>query len=421
MSQLVETTHQIYPTFDKMGIFESRIKLLQGIVDYKFINPSKIQQKAIVPLATGHDVIAQAQSGSGKTGTFVIGTLAQIDVNNPYPQAIILANTHELADQIAAVAADIGSKMQVKVATCIGRRETVDQNVFKISQGVQLIVGTPGRIDSLVKRRALKLNAIKTIILDEADKLLSDNFLPQVNNIIKRIQTCRNRKQRLQLGIFSATFPEESLKVVQDYTRNPTVFVIPKEKISVKDIIQYKVETNVPRNQSFEIKADLIVSLNSIQTIPQCIIYVNRKDTATKLQEYLADRDLETVAFHGSMEPIDRYQTLKKFRLGHYRILIATDVLARGFDSSNVMLVINFDMPRVIDRKYEDGVRKLKINHQRISEYIHRIGRTGRFGRSGISINLITNNEEKLWMEKIEEFYKVECQELPDNIEELFS
>ena len=201
---LNESEIHIYKTFDDMPIFESSsgMKLLDGIVNIaKFTIPSEIQQKAIVPLAQGHDMIAQAQSGTGKTGTFVTGSIARIKHSKKTPQVIVLAHTHELAEQIGMVYSEIGATCKTIPVVCVGGRRTAHDNMIDIGRGCHVIIATPGRLNDLIRRKAFKLSDIKTVILDEADKLLSKNFKAEVGNILQVIDSKQSEGNRLQIGI----------------------------------------------------------------------------------------------------------------------------------------------------------------------------------------------------------------------------
>lgn len=418
---IIESTIEAFPSFDEMPIFvtPTSLKLLQGIMSYGFVNPSPIQQKAIVPLANGRDIIAQAHSGTGKTGTFTIGVLSRIDFSVERPQAIIMAHTRELAEQTTAVVRSIGEKLKVKVVTCVGKTSSVNENMIAISSGCHVIVGTPGRIDDLLKRRAFRFADIKVAILDEADKLLSYNFVKQVGHILEVLDTAKDRTP-LQIGIFSATLPPDIVSLSRDITRDPVVILVPQEDLSLEGIKQFKVEALDARN-SFNYKADLIIRINEVKTIPQSIIYVNNIKSADQLQYYLNKHGgMETVVIHSGVSDTERHDTIRDFRIGRSRILISTDLLARGFDSQHVMLVINFDMPRVYRRVDDGEVCNLVVDQDKISEYLHRIGRSGRYGRKGVAINFITNPTEKTCLETIEKYYNVYSEDLPRDLEHIF-
>lgn len=428
-STLKESQITTYKTFDDMPIFTGKdgMRLLQGILLVaKFVNPSPIQQRAIVPLAEGNDIIAQSQSGTGKTGTFVIGTISRIDHSDKKPQAIIVAHTHELAEQIGIVISEIGAKCGTIPCVCVGGQDrNVIDNMRAIGRGCHVLVGTPGRLKDLIRRKAFKLSNIKIIVLDEADKLLSKNFRREVGDIMESIDKARNAATlRLQIGIFSATFPESIVQLAMDITQDPIITLIPQEEITLKDIKQYKIEAGEGEriHNSFNFKADLIVKINQVKTIPQSIIYVNNISSAERLHDYLDRNGMITEVIHGKVPTGRRHQIIKDFRTGNSsRILISTDLLARGFDSQYVMLVINFDLPRVLrEVDDEDGVCKIIVDEERISEYIHRIGRSGRFNRKGVALNFVTNSYEKTWLETIESFYEVTCEDLPEELDEIF-
>ena len=423
---LNESEIHIYKTFDDMPIFESSsgMKLLDGIVNIaKFTIPSEIQQKAIVPLAQGHDMIAQAQSGTGKTGTFVTGSIARIKHSKKTPQVIVLAHTHELAEQIGMVYSEIGATCKTIPVVCVGGRRTAHDNMIDIGRGCHVIIATPGRLNDLIRRKAFKLSDIKTVILDEADKLLSKNFKAEVGNILQVIDSKQSEGNRLQIGIFSATFPEDTVKLAISCTQDPIYIHIPQEEISLKGIKQYKIEAGEDERirNPFAFKGNLIIQINEVHTITQAIIYVNDSESCERLQAYLSRHgEMETTAIHGKLTSSERYRIIKDFRTGKIRVLISTDILARGIDFSNVMLVINFDLPRVLRKKFKDDVCRIVVDQERIAEYIHKIGRSGRFNRKGVALNFVTNNYEKTLLETIEDYYQVLCEDLPEELADIF-
>jgi translation initiation factor 4A len=431
-----ETKTTIYDEFEKMPQFQGERpdwNLLQGITSFGFEQPSEIQQQTIVPLYNGRNVIGQAQSGRGKTGAFVIGSLSQIDPTIKGVQIIIISNTHELARQIETVVNEIGCNvLSSKVELCVGKQVAVENNIKHIRQGCQVLVGTPGRIRHLVchtirDKPLIKQSDVKIVILDEADCLLMDKFRNDVLDIIEQLDSCRPTP--LQMGIFSATFSEDSLGIsrtlcVPDMAKlgdawqedpcAPLEILIPVEDLTLDGIEQFYYEFNCSPDSTFNTKVDFIALLNSIQMIPMCIIYVNNSRTANQLKRGLDEQNMRSQCIYGDMSPTQRQLVTKAFRDCEIRILIATDLLARGFDVQQVKLVINFDLPYVQDRSTAE------INKEKMAEYLHRIGRGGRFGRKGVAINLIGNVTEQSRKEAIEEFYDVKMQVLPEDITGLY-
>lgn len=421
-----------YEEFDTMPIFEDpcedAVKLLQGIMAYGFEKPSVIQQKAIMCLADRHNVIGQAQSGTGKTGAFVMGTLIQFEPHVKQVQLIFIAHTHELAQQIISVIRSIGMRLfpEETVELCVGQCVSVDQNIDHIRKGTcQILVGTPGRICDLVER-TLRVNGamvplidprfVKTVIIDEADKLLSLKFEDKINNIICCLDNPKMRADNLQIGIFSATMSETDLDCARDLCvprrhdqenwrldpRAPKEILVPVENLTLDGIEQYYYNMDSQPRESFNDKVRFIRIMNEIRVVPQCIIYVNSQETARNLSRSLYEQGLETRCIYGKMLPSERLAITTEFRKGTIRILVATDLLSRGFDVQQVSLVINFDIPYVTDRNTGG------INEDSMAEYLHRIGRSGRFGRKGLAINLVSNYNEAHRVECIRTYYKTD-------------
>lgn len=430
-------------SFESMSLFNEEdgvpnLDLLQGITNYGFEQPSEIQQKTIGLIHKGHNVIGQAQSGCGKTGAFVIGALSRIDPTINKVQVIILANTHELAAQIREVTCSIGDRLlrsEEQVELCIGRQVSVEQNISNIRKGRQILIGTPGRVKHLVYHKVhgkplIDPAHVRILVLDEADCLLMNKFQDVVIDIIDELDDPRTRKSPLQLAIFSATFSPRSLDVsrklcVPDkdalgdmWTKSktaPSEVLVPVENLTLEAIQQYYYELECDPRDSFNQKVDFIMALNDIvQMIPMCMIYVNNKNSAEKLKHELEQQGLSCQCIYGSMTDNQRQHITTAFRKCETRILISTDLLGRGFDVQQVELVINFDLPYVIDRNTGD------VNEEKMAEYLHRIGRGGRFKRRGTAINLISGSTERLRMEAIEEYFTTKIELLPEDIGELY-
>lgn len=414
-----------YEEFDDMPLFaegsDAAISLLQGVLAYGFERPSVIQQRAIMVIADGHNVIGQSQSGTGKTGAFVIGALARINPTQRGVQVVFVAHTHELAQQIAAVVKEVGSRLlkPEAIELCVGQSVSVEQNIDRILTGdCSVIVGTPGRICDLVTRKIKGRSLIDpagvcTLVLDEADKLMSPKFYPQIERITNALDS--SREDNLQIAIFSATFSNESLEQARTLcvpgrfkydwetdSRRPYEVLVPVEDLTLVGIEQYYYELQTTPKDSFTDKVIFITTLNEIRVIPQCIIYVNTQDAAQRLCDALCSQGLETKCIYGKMPPVERLRVSSEFRRGAIRVLVATDLLSRGFDVQQVSLVINFDLPNVVN----NGA----VDEECMAEYLHRIGRSGRFGRKGLAINIITGSRDKHRLEKIKTYYKVDIQ-----------
>jgi len=383
---LIETNyHKVVSTFDDMDLKE---ELLRGIYAYGFEKPSAIQQRAIMPCIEGHDVIAQAQSGTGKTATFSISILQRIDTRSPSTQALILAPTRELAQQIQKVVLALGDYMDVLCHACIGGT-VIRDDVRKIQQGVSIIVGTPGRVFDMINRRVIDVSSIKMFVLDESDEMLSRGFKDQIYDIFRHLDSS------VQVVLLSATMPVEVLDVTKKFMRNPKTILVKKEELTLEGIKQFYV--NVTRE---EWKLDTLCDLYETLTITQAVIFCNTRRKVDWLTEKMHQKDFTVSAMHGDMDQKERDVIMREFRSGSSRVLITTDLLARGIDVQQVSLVINFDLP---------------TNRE---NYIHRIGRGGRFGRKGVAINFVTDEDHRQLLD-IEEHYRTSILQMPMNVADL--
>lgn len=376
---------QVVSTFDDMQLKEA---LLRGIFAFGFEKPSAIQQRAIVPCTTGHDVIAQAQSGTGKTATFSISILQRIDENEPSVQALVMAPTRELAQQIQKVMCALGDFMNIKVHACIGGTSIRDDQ-RKLESGVHVVVGTPGRVNDMINRSVLQTSRIKMFVLDEADEMLSRGFKDQIYEVFKTLP------QEVQVVLLSATMPADVLDVTNRFMRNPIRILVKKEELTLEGIRQFYI--NVQKDEyKFETLCDLYDAVN----VTQAVIFCNTRRKVEQLTEQMTKKQFTVSSLHGDMEQQDRDVIMREFRSGSSRVLITTDLLARGIDVQQVSLVINYDLPS---------------NRE---NYIHRIGRSGRFGRKGVAINFITDNDARQ-LKDIETFYNTIIEEMPAAIIDL--
>ncbi|KAE9420885.1 hypothetical protein Angca_004002 [Angiostrongylus cantonensis] len=376
---------QIVASFDVMDLKQN---LLRGIYAFGFEKPSAIQQRAIVPCTTGRDVIAQAQSGTGKTATFSISILQRIDENDPSVQALVMAPTRELAQQIQKVMCALGDYMNVKVLACIGGTSIRDDQ-RQLESGVHVVVGTPGRVNDMINRSVLQTNLIKMFVLDEADEMLSRGFKDQIYEVFKTLP------QEVQVVLLSATMPADVLDVTNRFMRNPIRILVKKEELTLEGIRQFYI--NVQKDDyKFETLCDLYDSVN----VTQAVIFCNTRRKVEQLTEQMTKKQFTVSSLHGDMEQQDRNVIMREFRSGSSRVLITTDLLARGIDVQQVSLVINYDLPS---------------NRE---NYIHRIGRSGRFGRKGVAINFITDNDIRQ-LKEIESFYNTVIEEMPVSITDL--
>jgi translation initiation factor 4A len=369
--------------FELMGLHPD---LLRGVFSYGFEKPSSIQAKAIVPLSKGRDLVAQAQSGTGKTATFGIAVLQQLDFSEPSTvQGLIVAPTRELATQIQKVISSLGTYLNAKVYACIGGT-SVREDMEVLSRGIHIIVGTPGRILDLLQRRAFDTSKIKLLILDEADEMLSRGFKDQIYDIFQLLPST------VQVGLFSATMPKDALELTEKFMNDPLKILVKQEEITLEGIRQFYIKCE--REQwKFDVLIDLYDTLNIAQTV----IFVNTRKKVDWLATQLREKDFTVSCIHADLEQDRRNVVLQEFRTGVSRVLISTDLLARGIDVHGVSLVINYDLPRNFEK------------------YIHRIGRSGRFGRKGVAINLVSDDDMPL-LKDIESYYNTHIEEMPANI-----
>jgi translation initiation factor 4A len=385
MAQEVVMTEEypVFGSFDDIGIKDN---ILRGIYSFGFEVPSTIQSRAIKPMMDRRDVIAQSQSGTGKTGAFSIGTISVCDPAIKAPQAIILSPVRELAHQTDVVMKAISGFTDLQVYSATGG-PPIAEDIRALQRGAQIIIGTPGRIYDLIRRGALKLDNIRVLVLDEADQMLEDRFREQVIEILKF-----KFPSDYQIGLFSATMPPEVREVAEKFTRNPVRILIPPEEVTLQGIKQYRVEVN-EEDWKFECLQDLYKHLQ----INQLIIFVNKRQKAEWLANRMKELGFTLECIHGEMEVAERKKKMADFRNGQVRVLISTDLLARGIDVQQVSLVINYELP--LQRE----------------NYIHRIGRSGRFGRKGVAINLVLP-EEKRALDDIEKYYNTVIVDLPEDL-----
>jgi len=376
---------QVVNSFDDMNLKDN---LLRGIYAYGFEKPSAIQQRGIMPILSGHDTIAQAQSGTGKTATFSVAVLQSIDEKLNKTQALILAPTRELAQQIQKVVRALGDFLQVTSHACVGGT-LVRDDIKILRDGVQIVVGTPGRVYDMIKRQELNMSNVKLFVLDEADEMLSRGFKDQIYDVFQHLPP------KVQVCLFSATMPEEILEISQRFMRDPIRILVKRDELTLEGIKQFYIAL-----EKEEWKFDTLCDLYETLTITQAIIYCNTRRKVDWLTEKMGQRDFTVSSMHGDMTGQERELIMKEFRSGSSRVLITTDLLARGIDVQQVSLVINYDMP---------------ANRE---NYIHRIGRSGRFGRKGVAINFVTEEDTRT-MREIEAFYNTQIEEMPMNVADL--
>eukprot|EP00158_Paraphelidium_tribonemae_P002776 Partr_v1_DN25653_c1_g1_i3_m4712 putative (RNA) helicase len=375
----------VVSSFDAFGLKED---LLRGVYAYNFEKPSAIQQRAIKPIISGRDVIAQAQSGTGKTATFSIGTLQRIDTSIRETQALILSPTRELATQIKNVVLAFGDYMNVQCHACIGGT-SIGEDIKKLEHGQHIISGTPGRVYDMIKRRHLRTRNVKMLILDEADEMLSQGFKEQIYDVYRHLPP------NCQVVIVSATMPQEVLELTSKFMTDPIRVLVKRDELTLEGIKQFFVAV-----EQEEWKFDTLCDLYDTLTITQAVIFCNTRRKVDWLTGKMREANFTVSSMHGEMPQKERDSIMAEFRQGASRVLITTDVWARGIDVAQVSLVINYDLP---------------TNRE---NYIHRIGRSGRFGRKGVAINFVKTEDIKL-LRDIEQYYSTQIDEMPMNVTDI--
>lgn len=371
-------------SFDELGL---KPELLRGIYSYGFEKPSAIQQRAIPVLTTNKDVFAQAQSGTGKTATFTISMLQNIDHTVPATQSLILAPTRELASQIYDVVCALGSGMEgLAVDLQIGGQNTITRGLPHV------VVGTPGRVYDNICRGKLTTSSLKMVILDEADEILSRGFQEQMHQIFKEVPTTS------QVALFTATNSREldDLLTHTGILRDPVMILVKNDELTLEGIKQFYIELGRDDSAKYATLCDLYKMIS----VTQSIVYCNSRRRVEQLSRAMRAENYTVTEMTSDLSQPERERVMREFREGRVRVLISTDILARGIDVQQVSLVINFDMPTQKET------------------YIHRIGRSGRFGRKGVAINFVVSQDD---LKGIMEFYGTAITPLPANVGELLS
>lgn len=370
-------------SFDALNL---KPDLLRGVYAYGFERPSAIQQRAIRPILRGRDIIAQSQSGTGKTGCFGIAALQLLAENSRETQVLILSPTRELAEQTSKVVTALGDFMNVKCHAAIGGK-SLGLDLKELERGgCQVISGTPGRVYDLMRRNALSTQHLKVIILDEADEMLSRGFKEQIYDIYRFLPS------HTQVVLMSATLPASVLEMTQKFMNDPIRILVRRDELTLEGIKQFFIAV-----EREEWKFDTLCDLYDTITITQAVIFCNTRQKVDWLAEKMKEKNFAVSAMHGEMEQSARDAVMEEFRSGASRVLIATDIWGRGIDVQQVSLVICYDLPTN---------REL---------YIHRIGRSGRFGRKGLAINFVREEDVRL-LRDIEQFYSTQIEEMPSNV-----
>merc|ERR1711934_1051751 len=376
---------EIIPTFDELGLRED---LLRGIYAYGFEKPSAVQQRAIGPIVAGRDVIAQSQSGTGKTSLIGVSSLQTLDTKLREVQVLVLSPTRELAGQIEKTVKALGDYMNVQCHSCIGGTN-LGEDIRKLDYGQHVVSGTPGRVFDMIRRRTLRTRNIKMLVLDEADEMLSQGFKEQIYDVYRYLPPAT------QVVLLSATLPQEVLEMTTKFMTDPVRILVKRDELTLEGIKQFFVAV-----EKEEWKFDTLCDLYDTLTITQAVIFCNTRRKVGWLTNKMRDANFTVASMHGEMPQKEREAIMQEFRDGKQRVLITTDVWARGLDVSQVSLVINYDLP----------------NNREL--YIHRIGRSGRFGRKGVAINFVKEDDIRI-LRDIEQYYSTQIDEMPMNVADL--
>lgn len=381
---IFDSKEQVTHSWDELEIDKN---ILRGIFGYGFESPSPIQQRAIKPIIDGRDVIAQAQSGTGKTATFTIGALQRVNIAEHSTQVLILSPTRELSTQTSKVISGLGSFMDgLKIQTIFGGSRIEEGSSFSTKNIPHIICGCPGRVYDMMRRDRISTNNIKLIILDEADEMLSSGFKEQVYNIFQYLNS------DIQVCLFSATLPDEINIITEKIMRNPIKIYVKREQLTLEGISQYYVAINDDREKYITLK-----DIFSFLTLSHTIIYCNSIKRVQDLFEAMCEDGFPVCRIHSNMDKSERDKSFNDFRSGISRVMISSNVTARGIDVQQVSVVINFDLPKCVHT------------------YLHRIGRSGRWGRKGVGINFITRRDV-MQIKKIEEHYSTQITEMSENL-----
>jgi len=366
---------------------EIRPELLRGIYGYGYETLSPIQKKAIAPILNKRDVIGQAQSGTGKTATFAIGALNSVNLESKTTQVLVLSPTRELSKQTHKVISTLGNVMEGLVVQNIVGGTCVDEDISIYNKNTpHIVVGCPGRAYDILRRRIIDGSSIKMVVIDEADEMLSAGFKDQIYNIFQMFN------RNVQVVLFSATLPENIFEITTKFMKTPVTIMVKAEQLTLEGISQYFVAIDNDQQKYATLK-----DIYSFLSFSQCIIYCNSVNRVVDLYEAMKQDGFPVCCIHSEMDSEVRDESFTKFRVGEARVLISTNVTARGIAVQQVGVVINFDIPKCVHN------------------YLHRIGRSGRWGRKGVGINFMTRRDV-FKMKEFEEYYACEINPLPENL-----
>lgn len=375
----------VFSTFDDMNL---KPLVLRGIYSQGFDKPSAIQQRCIVPMVQGRDVLAQAQSGTGKTAMIAIVSLNMAVSTLSHVQVLVLSPTRELAVQTQRIIESLGEFTSVRSHACVGGKKVGEDLRTLGNGGIHVVSGTPGRVYDMIQRATLDLRKLSILFIDEADEMLGMGFKEQVYDIYRYVPS------KAQIVLVSATLPPDVQQMSEQLMTSPLSVLVRRDGLSLDGIRQFYVDVE-KEGWKFDTLCDLYESL----TITQAVIFCNTRKKVEWLSKKMKENNFTVVSMHGDMTQKERDEVMGDFRRGQSRVLIATDVWSRGIDVQQVSLVINYDLPD---------------HHE---SYLHRIGRSGRFGRKGVSISFVTSTETRT-LQAIERFYAIRIKELPNNVDD---
>lgn len=373
---------------EDFDVFNLKPNILKGIYGYGFERPSEIQFKAVPEMTARHDLLAQAQSGTGKTGAFSIGMLEIVDETKDFTQGIILSPTRELAEQTFDVITSLAKYTSTRVHLSVGGHSVQEERAQLSESRPHVVVGTPGRVLQMVEENLMRIDELSLLVMDEADEILKIGFRDQIINIFSRIP------KNSQVAVFSATMSREAIETTKKFLVAPVNILVKPEQLTLKYIKQFYVYIN---HENY--KLDTLLDIYGKLCVSQAIIFVNSKRKVNILNENLKSNGFSVGCMHSEMSMKERNEVYMKFRKGTVRIVVSTDVMARGIDIQGISFVINYDIPKSRDT------------------YLHRIGRSGRYGRKGVAINFVTDDDVKD-MRYIEKFYNTVIEEMPEDISE---
>jgi ATP-dependent RNA helicase DeaD len=356
--------------FKALGLTDSLVKTLTAL---GYEAPTPIQQRTIPALLAGRDVIGQAQTGTGKTAAFALPILQTIDPGRRETQALVLAPTRELAMQVADALHSYAHDMREVTVLPVYGGAPIGPQLRRLERGVQVVVGTPGRLIDVLDRKSLRLDNIRMLVLDEADEMLKMGFIDDVERILSAAPKPR------QIALFSATMPPEVRRIAERHLVDPERIEIERKTVTAPDIEQRFI--NVSEGQ----KLDTLSHILELEENEAVLIFRRTKNGAAELAERLEGRGFAAQAMHGDMKQAERESVIRRLRAGQVEIVVATDVAARGLDVEQIAHVVNYDIP------YD------------VEAYVHRIGRTGRAGRTGVATLFVTPREQRM-MREIERF-----------------